>query len=233
MRRMIAAGPPSKRPPHSGLAGASGGGAGRLSALLAPVWLAPVWLAPVLLATVVLLLLLGLPTLSVAADEDIKLGEFIPVAPPQPAPAVSFTKTDGMPVKLADFAGEATVVNLWATWCQPCLKEMPSLDRLQAAMAGKLRVVAISEDRGGAKLVNPFTAALKLKLSYYLDPDASVGHAFEVRGLPTSIVLDREGRVVGKVEGPAEWDSAKMKNILAPFVGGPAEQTHAFNRHGR
>ena len=168
-------------------------------------------------ALFVLLVALSPPA---AADADkIRLGEFIPVSPPQPAPQVAFTDAEGRPASLADFAGAPTLVNLWATWCQPCLREMPSLERLQAKLAGRLTVAAVSQDRAGARLVNPFVAEQKLQgLKIYLDPKGDVARAFEVRGLPTSIVLDRGGQVVGKVEGPAEWDSDKMLAIIAPLL---------------
>jgi thiol-disulfide isomerase/thioredoxin len=163
-------------------------------------------------------LLLGLPAVA-AGNETIKPGEFIPATPPQPAPQVGFTDTDGKPMTLADFKGKPVVVNFWATWCQPCIKEMPSLDRLQAALDGRLAVAAVSEDRGGAKRVGPFVAEMALtKLNIYLDPKGDVGHAFNVRGLPTSIVIDAKGMVVGQVEGGAEWDSAKMMDVLEPFL---------------
>src|SRR5579863_2217615 len=129
MRRMIAAGPPSKRPPHRALVGALA----RLSTSL---------------ATVAIVLLLALPTTASAGD-NMRLGEFIPVTPPQPAPEVAFTDDAGKPASLGDFVGKPAVVNLWAAGCQPCLKEMPSLDRLQAQFAGKLTVAAISQDRAG------------------------------------------------------------------------------------
>lgn len=207
MRRMIAAGPASKRPPHSALAPPSRRAAGcpgsvRLSAVLATAFAA---------------FLVALST--GAAGSDIKLGQFIPVAPPQPAPAAAFTDTAGKPVRLADFVGRPTVVNLWATWCAPCLKEMPSLARLQAGFAGKLRVAAIAEDRGGDKTVGPFVAKRKLgSLEIYLDPDGAVAEAFKVRGLPTSFVLDAMGRVVGKVEGGADWTAPPMLEVLRPLA---------------
>ena len=159
-----------------------------------------------------------------AEEEKIRLGEFIPVTPPQPAPEASFTDVDGEPVSLADFKGKPAVVNLWATWCQPCLKEMPSLERLQAELDGKLTVAAVSEDRGGAKLVGPFVAAMGLKkLTVYLDPKADLGHALNARGLPTSVVLNADGLVIGRVEGAAEWDSAKMLAVLQPLLEGGSD----------
>ena len=173
--------------------------------------------------TVAIVLLLALPA-APAADNEKTLGEFIPVTPPQPAPEAAFTDADGKAASLADFAGQPAVVNLWATWCQPCLEEMPSLDRLQTRFEGKVTVAAVSQDRGGGKEVGAFVAAHGLgRLKIYLDPKSNLAHAFQARGLPTSIVLDAKGMVVGRVEGAAEWDSAKMlavfKRLLAAGPG--------------
>src|SRR5690242_10245028 len=110
MRRMIAAGPLAKRLPHIAFRGSAGGAA--------------------FFVTIGFALLLALAPAGWAEEEPIRLGEFIPATPPQPAPETGFTDLAGKPVSLADFKGKATVVNLWATWCEPCLKEMPSLDRL-------------------------------------------------------------------------------------------------------
>ncbi|MGC2411120.1 MAG: TlpA disulfide reductase family protein [Stellaceae bacterium] len=149
----------------------------------------------------------------------MRLGEFIPVRPPQPAPATAFSDIDGKPASLADFTGKPVVVNLWATWCQPCLKEMPSLERLQSGLGGRILVAAVSEDRAGAKRVGPFVAGMGLKeLKFYLDPTSDLAHALHVRGLPTSILIDRTGRMVGRVEGAAEWDSAAMMAVLKPLL---------------
>ena len=156
---------------------------------------------------------------AVAAEPDVKLGEFIPASPPQPAPELSFADLKGNWVALADFKGKLVLINLWATWCQPCLKEMPSLEKLQAAQADKLTVAAVSEDRGGGQVVEPFVAKLGLdKVTIYLDPKSAVGHAFSTRGLPTTLVVDAAGRVVGRVEGAAEWDSEEMAKALQPFL---------------
>ena len=169
--------------------------------------------------TVAVALLFALSTIAAAEGKEIKLGEFIPVTPPQPAPEVSFTDADGKPASLADLAGKPAIVNLWATWCQPCLREMPALERLQSSLAGKLTIAAVSQDRAGAKLVGPFVAAMGLRqLKIYLDPKSGLGHAFKVRGLPTSIVIDAQGRVVGRIEGPAEWNSATMMEVLKPLL---------------
>lgn len=211
MRRMIAAGPLAKRPPHKALASPSRVGSGRLSALF---------------GTAFLVLFVALSATGACAAGTIRLGEFIPVVPPQPAPAVAFMTAAGKPATLGDFKGKPTVVNMWATWCAPCLREMPSLVKLQAAFAGKLTVAAVAEDHAGGKVVEPFVAQQNLEaLALYLDPKETLAQAFGVTGLPTSIVLDAEGRVIGKIEGAADWTSAKMLSVLRPLIdaaGAPA-----------
>jgi thiol-disulfide isomerase/thioredoxin len=148
-----------------------------------------------------------------------RLGEFIPRSPPVAAPAISLVDLAGNAVSLSEFAGKLVLVNLWATWCEPCLREMPSLERLQSHLGDKITVVAISEDRGGSKTVEPFIDKFGLKsFKIYLDPKSAAGRAFKVEGLPTSFLIDREGRVLGRVEGAAEWDSPKLLGVLKSFL---------------
>lgn len=155
------------------------------------------------------------------ASDRTKLGEFVPASQPFPAPVISLSDTAGNSVDLNDFHGKLVLVNLWATWCEPCLREMPSLERLQSRLGDRIAVIAVSEDRVGSKAVEPFIAKLGLKsVKTYLDPKSAVGHAFEVRGLPTSFLIDREGRVLGRVEGGAEWDSPKMLGVIEPLIAG-------------
>lgn len=174
-----------------------------------------------------LMFLLVSPVLG-AADEgesDVpdrtKLGEFVPSSQPFPAPEVSLADPTGQTVELSGLRGKPVIVNLWATWCGPCLREMPSLERLQSRLGERIAVLAVSEDRGGDKAVEPFIAKLGLKsVKVYLDPKSEVGHAFGARGLPTSFLIDREGKVLGRIEGAAEWDSPKILGILEPLLSG-------------
>ena len=173
------------------------------------------------------LLLAALAVGRAAADENpdtaerVKLGEFIPASPAFPAPAVSFVDLTGDTVSLADFSGKTVLVNLWATWCEPCVREMPSLERMQSQLGGKITVIAISEDRGGSKVVEPFLDKLGLKsVKTYLDPKNTVQRAFKIQGLPTSFLIDRDGRVLGRVEGAAEWDEPKMLEMLKSVLKG-------------
>ena len=93
-----------------------------------------------------------------AAPDRTRLGEFVPASQPSPAPAISLTDAAGNTVSLFDFRGKLVLVNLWATWCEPCLREMPSLERLQSRLGGRIVVLAVSEDRGGSRIVEPFIA---------------------------------------------------------------------------
>ena len=174
-------------------------------------------------ASLLLLILVGNGVLAEdnpGKTERVRLGEFIPASPPLPAPAVSFVDLAGNPASLSEFNGKVVLVNLWATWCGPCLREMPSLEQLQSRLGDKIVVVAISEDRGGSKTVEPFVGKLGLKsVKIYLDPKSAVERAFKVQGLPTSFLIDREGRVLGRVEGAAEWDKPKLLGILKSFLG--------------
>ena len=173
-------------------------------------------------ASLLLLILVGGGSAAVdnpGVPESARLGEFVPAAPLLPAPATSFVDLTGSEVSLAQFSGKIVLVNLWATWCEPCLREMPSLERLQSRLGDKIVVVAISEDRG-SKTVEPFIGKLGLKsVKIYLDPKSAMERAFKVQGLPTSFLIDREGRVLGRVEGAAEWDKPKLLGILKSFLG--------------
>jgi thiol-disulfide isomerase/thioredoxin len=169
----------------------------------------------------VLLVLPGGPSIAwaEAAADQAPLGQFIPASRPRPAPQVGFADLAGKAVRLDDFAGKLVLVNLWATWCAPCREEMPSLERLQTRLGDKITILAISEDMGGGKAVEPFIAKLGLKeVKAYLDPKNAVGQAFKVDGLPTSFLIDRQGRVLGRVEGGAEWDSPKMLAVIEPLL---------------
>jgi thiol-disulfide isomerase/thioredoxin len=155
-----------------------------------------------------------------ADDSDqIKVGEFIPAASPQPAPEISVTDLDGNPVALSDFKGKFVLLNLWATWCQPCIKEMPSLVDLQKKFGSALTVVAVSEDHRGEVIVKLFVQKLGLDtLKIGLDPKSAVSRALDVRGLPSSFLIDPSGKIVGKVEGAADWDSDQLRAVLIKYL---------------
>jgi thiol-disulfide isomerase/thioredoxin len=146
---------------------------------------------------------------------------FQPLASPAVPVAASFLDEDGKPTDLSRFKGHVTLLNLWATWCSPCVREMPSLERLRAARESDHFVVAtVSEDIQGAKAVDAFFTKNGLAgLPRYLDPQNTLGHAFKVEGLPTTLLLDPEGREIGRFEGEADWDGPAALNLIDRYAG--------------
>ncbi|MCC2980024.1 TlpA family protein disulfide reductase [Sphingomonas sp. IC4-52] len=129
------------------------------------------------------------------------------------APAVSFFDPAGKKISLADFRGEPVLLNLWATWCAPCIKEMPSLDVAAAAMRGKVRVIAVSQDMEREK-VAPFFAERQLKnLDPYVDPDLGLSLTYKVN-LPTTIMLGADGRELWRVSGAMDWAGPEAKALM-------------------
>lgn len=149
------------------------------------------------------------------------ISQFTAMNPRLPAPDIEFRDGRGHKMSFADFRGKVVLLNLWATWCDPCKREMPSLDRLQAAMGGPdFDVVALSVDRKGAKLVLPWLRRNGIdRLGIYLDPDNGIVNALDIRGLPTTFVIDRTGHLAGKMEGPADWDSRAAKALVRYYLG--------------
>ena len=141
---------------------------------------------------------------------------------PTRAPEISFSDADGNQLTLADFEGRVVLLNLWATWCAPCVHEMPTLDRLQAQLGGEaFEVLALSIDRGGAGEVLPFFAEHGLDhLNVYLDPAGGAPSAFDVIGLPTTVLIDADGLVVGQYTGPADWDGADAVALMEHTIAG-------------
>lgn len=148
-----------------------------------------------------------------------KLGgieNFIPAREVLPAAKTSFLDEHGAIANLDRFRGKVVVLNLWATWCTPCVAEMPMLDRLQQQLKDvDVVVVALSLDRGGPPAVKAFFQEHGIKhLGVYVDPTMRAQSDFRVIGLPTTILIDREGRDRGRVVGPAEWDDAKAADLV-------------------
>jgi thiol-disulfide isomerase/thioredoxin len=153
------------------------------------------------------------------APQPATLGQFSPLARPRPAPELEVSARDGHKVRLADFRGRFVLVNLWATWCAPCVQEMPSLDRLQARLRDRLAVMAISEDSGARAVVDPFLATHRIEgLAVYLDPNMAAEQAFHPEGLPATYLVDPQGRILGLVEGGADWDSPAMLERLEQYL---------------
>lgn len=131
---------------------------------------------------------------------------------PRPLPRVPFTDGDWRELTLDEFRGKVVLLNIWATWCGPCREEMPTLDRLQAKLGGPdFQVVALSIDQEGIFAVKKFYEELGLEtLDIYVDESMRAPSLLGVIGVPATLLIDGEGREVGRKLGPAEWDSAEV-----------------------
>jgi thiol-disulfide isomerase/thioredoxin len=136
-------------------------------------------------------------------------------------PDAAFVDGAGKPVKLSDFKGQAVVLNLWATWCAPCVKEMPTLAALQSAFAGKgVKVVALSADSASATDKAKAFIAAHAPLDFYQDAKFAVPSAItpHIDGFPTTLLYDRSGRLKGLVQGDADWDSPEAKAVVEKLL---------------
>ena len=149
------------------------------------------------------------------------LGRYQPAKEGKHIPTTAFIDADGNEKSLADLRGEGLIVNFWATWCAPCVKEMPALDRLAEATGPRgLRVLALSADREGASVVREFYDVNKIRyLPVAIDKMSRVARAIGVDGLPTTVLYDSEGREVGRVIGVAEWDTPAAVDFLGGCLG--------------
>jgi thiol-disulfide isomerase/thioredoxin len=131
-----------------------------------------------------------------------------------PAPASGFQDPDGETVSLADFRGRPLLVNLWATWCAPCIAEMPTLDALAAREKG-LRVLAVSQDLEGTDKVDAFFAKRPFQmLQPYIDPKLALMTELKVDTLPTTILYDAQGREVWRMTGMEDWEVRRAAGLL-------------------
>lgn len=141
---------------------------------------------------------------------------------PRVLPEIHFSDERGRDLTLADFRGRVVLLNVWATWCVPCRKEMPALDRLQAKLGGDdFVVIPLSIDRKGIEAVRGFYREVGVeKLATYLDPSGKGSRALAVPGVPTTLLIDREGREVARKMGAAEWDGAEMVSLVERVIEG-------------
>ncbi|RWB52618.1 TlpA disulfide reductase family protein [Mesorhizobium sp.] len=169
-----------------------------------------------------ILLAASLPTAAAEAPQN-----FAVLDTPAALPEISFTDAAGQPKTLAAYSGKVVLLNIWATWCAPCRKEMPTLDRLQAELGGPdFEVVALSMDRKGPDAVKKFFAETGVThLALNIDTSAQAMFTLGAVGLPMTLLIDRQGKEIGRLIGPAEWDAPDMVDFIRGRI--------AANREGK
>ena len=168
----------------------------------------PLLVSAVLLATSVTA---GLLFVSARGQSEDAAGN-----PPHVVPELRFTAADGQTMSLSSFRGRTVLLNIWATWCAPCRKEMPALDRLADKLEGSdFEVVALSIDRAGMGPIRSFYDKTGLRnLRIYLDQDSVAMGALGITGIPTTLLIDADGKEIQRWVGPVEWDSPEVVELI-------------------
>lgn len=133
----------------------------------------------------------------------------------EPFPNITLYDSGGQPHSLTTFSGSLILLHVWATWCAPCVEEMPQLQALQARYPERLRVLAISEDRAGFGAIEPFIEEYDLHgLSHYWDKGGIEFRKLRIKGLPMSFLIDANGQLIATIQGPADWLAADMAGLI-------------------
>lgn len=139
----------------------------------------------------------------------------------QEMPDLTITLPDGTSKKISDFKGKPLLVNLWATWCGPCVLEMPMLDELAGRYPDKLKVIVVSQDMDGAETVEPWFAEKDFaNLEPWLDPNNDLGFSYATGMLPTTVLYDADGKEVWRMIGGHDWSGPRTEAMLADTIGG-------------
>lgn len=146
--------------------------------------------------------------------------QFAYLRPQKPAPMTPILAEDGSIMVLDRYRGKVILLNLWATWCAPCVRELPALDRLQSSLGGRgFTVMALSIDKAEMEVPVAFVRGLGLEnLDVYLDFTGTIAKGFPLYGLPITYLIDRRGLVIGYIVGAVEWDSPKVMKFLNHYI---------------
>ncbi len=182
-------------------------------------------LRPLMIAGLVSLAAIQAPATARAAGPELTghMQNFILAPAARSRAGIKWKNANGEAVGLGDYKGKVVLLNFWATWCAPCIRELPSLDRLQAALGGDyFAVVALNINREGKRKAKRMMRRLKLKnLPLNLDREVKVAKTLRVLNMPTTFLFDRQGREIGKMEGGAEWDEKESIRLMKYFIDNP------------
>jgi len=147
------------------------------------------------------------------------LKKLVVLSPPPAQPSLALKTIDGADVYLKDFHGKVILVNVWATWCGPCVLEMPSLEQFQGAYGGdQFEVVAVNMDIEAVDGESFYATHEFTNLKFYHDPSLGMSGKLGVSGLPISVFYDASGREIARIPGPVEWQSAEVKALMSELL---------------
>ena len=147
------------------------------------------------------------------------LSEMATLQEGQPAPNFTLPGLDGRPVSLSDYRGKVVLVNIWATWCAPCVAEMPSMERLYQRLKGdSFEILAVSIDTAGVSTVAPFVKKHRLTFPALIDSQGITRIAYKISGVPESFIINRQGLLVKKIVGPLNWSSPEVLKSIRSLI---------------
>ncbi len=151
--------------------------------------------------------------------------KFSPLKTGLPAPDFMFPGLDGKMVRLSDYPGHVVLVNVWATWCPPCVDEMPSMERLYREFKGeKFEILAVSIDALGEKVVAPFMKKYNLSFPALMDPDGTIKTLYHTTGVPESFIVDQEGILIKQIIGSRDWAKPEIIGFFRNLLQKPLMQ---------
>jgi len=171
----------------------------------------------------VILVFLGVAALVIifALKQNNPYLKFSPLRVGQPAPGFTLPGLDGKMVSLSDYRGQVVLVNVWATWCPPCVDEMPSMEKLYRELKGEnFEILAVSIDALGEKAVAPFMKKYNLSFPALMDPDGTIKALYQTTGVPESFIINQEGILIEKVIGPKDWATPPVVGFFRNLLQG-------------
>ena len=144
---------------------------------------------------------------------------YSPIEAGLPAPNFTFPGLDGKMVSLSDYRGAVVLVNIWATWCPPCVDEMPSLEKLYKELKGEnFEILAVSIDAAGTTAVAPFMKKHNLSFPALMDPNGTISALYQTTGVPESFIVNQEGVLINKIIGPRDWAASDVIGFFRDLI---------------
>ena len=155
-------------------------------------------------------------------DSAFEFSNQVDIASGTPAPDFTFPGLDGEKVSLSDYRGKVVLVNIWATWCPPCVEEMPSMEKLYRKFKGQnFEILAVSIDEPGLEAVAPFMKKSNLTFPALIDSEGTIKAVYGVTGIPESFIVDKQGILIKKIVGPVDWASPAVFRFFSEEIEKP------------
>ena len=155
-------------------------------------------------------------------DSSFKFSNQVAIKDNLPAPDFTFPGLDGEMIRLSDYKGKVVLVNIWATWCPPCVDEMPSMEKLYQKFKGEnFEILAVSIDEPGLKAVAPFMKKSNLTFPALIDSEGTIKAVYGITGVPESFIIDKQGILIKKIVGPVDWAAPNVFQFFNELIQKP------------